>query len=76
MGADRPIKVKDLFQKARVPSWERSTWPIVTIGEQIVWAGRFGVAMNYAANANSTQILRVEQRAAESNVRPITSVRE
>jgi tRNA(Ile)-lysidine synthetase-like protein len=67
MGADRPIKVKLLFQKARVPSWERAAWPIITMGQQIVWVGGFGVAHGCAASASS-EVLRVEHRAAESNL--------
>ena len=39
-------KLKDLFQEARIPLWERRNWPILTIGDEIVWARRFGPALN------------------------------
>jgi hypothetical protein len=33
-----------MFQKARVPSWKRAFWPIVTTGSKILWARDFGPA--------------------------------
>ena len=40
----RDQKLKEMFQKARVPSWERVFWPIVTNECNIVWARAFGAA--------------------------------
>ena len=37
-----------MFQKARVPSWKRSFWPIVTSGSKILWAREFGAAAEFA----------------------------
>jgi tRNA(Ile)-lysidine synthase len=49
VGQSRDRKLRELFQKARIPSWRRPLWPIVTIGDTIIWAKQFGVAQEYAA---------------------------
>jgi tRNA(Ile)-lysidine synthase len=41
-GMLREKKVKDLFIRARVPSWDRRLWPMITDSEGIVWMHRFG----------------------------------
>lgn len=43
-GRPAPVKLKDLFQRCRIPSWERSEWPIVEAGGRIVWCRGFGAA--------------------------------
>ncbi len=57
-------KIKFLFQEARVPLWERRNWPILTIGEHIVWARRFGPASGYAATAASRAVVKVWEESA------------
>jgi tRNA(Ile)-lysidine synthase len=46
IGHHSPVKLQDLFQKARVPSWKRRVWPILIRrdgeAEQILWAQAFG----------------------------------
>jgi tRNA(Ile)-lysidine synthase len=37
-------KLKELFQQARVPSWRRSRWPILTRKGKILWVKDFGPA--------------------------------
>ncbi len=44
-GSARQIMLKDLFQRARIPLWDRPNWPIITERGQIVWARRFGSAV-------------------------------
>jgi tRNA(Ile)-lysidine synthase len=41
-------KVQEMFQKARVPSWRRPSWPILTSRDKIVWARQFGVAAEFS----------------------------
>lgn len=48
-GQSRDQKLKEMFQRARVPSWKRDFWPIVTNGSRILWARDFGVAAETAA---------------------------
>jgi tRNA(Ile)-lysidine synthase len=43
-GGEAPVKLKELFQRARIPSWERAEWPMVEAGGRIVWCRGFGVA--------------------------------
>jgi tRNA(Ile)-lysidine synthase len=62
-GHTEQTKIKLLFQSGRIPLWERRHWPIVTSGEAIVWARRFGPAANFAATAESRRVLRIEDTA-------------
>lgn len=43
-GRTAPQKLKELFQRARIPSWERAEWPIVEAGGRILWCRGFGAA--------------------------------
>lgn len=43
-GRTRVVKLKELFQEARVPSWRRPSWPILTLKGRILWARDFGPA--------------------------------
>ena len=52
-------KVKKLFQEHRIPSWERHNWPMITVGEQVVWASVFGPAAEFAVNAASRTVLMI-----------------
>jgi tRNA(Ile)-lysidine synthase len=56
------IKIKTLFQDYRVPLWERRTWPVIAMGDSIVWTRRFGPARQFAATAESESILLVKER--------------
>jgi tRNA(Ile)-lysidine synthetase-like protein len=46
LGRKQPVKLKELFQKARVPSWRRASWPIITGRGKILWAKEFGPGMD------------------------------
>jgi tRNA(Ile)-lysidine synthase len=63
LGTPGESKLKDLFQRARVPVWERVGWPILEAGEQIVWSRRFGAAAWCAAGPQTPLILRVREAA-------------
>jgi tRNA(Ile)-lysidine synthase len=52
-------KVKTLFQRARIPLWERRRWPVLMAGSEIVWVLRFGPSAAYAATSNTQSILRI-----------------
>lgn len=43
-GRKAPVKVKDLFQRAGIPSWERADWPMVESGGRLAWCRGFGAA--------------------------------
>lgn len=57
-------KIKLLFQQARIPLWERRSWPVIVSGEEIVWARRFGPAANLAATPNSRVLLKIQETSA------------
>jgi len=52
-------KIKTLFERARIPLWERWHWPILIDGASIVWVRGFAPAVGLAASASSSTILRV-----------------
>src|SRR5207247_4050995 len=58
-------KIKTFFQEARIPLWERRTWPVIVREGEIVWARRFGVAAQYAAGAETRSVLIVREVAPE-----------
>lgn len=43
-GREAPVKVKELLQRAGIPSWERADWPMVESGGRLVWCRGFGAA--------------------------------
>ncbi|MEN6601795.1 MAG: tRNA lysidine(34) synthetase TilS [Bryobacteraceae bacterium] len=63
-GQDKETKIKDLFQRHRVPCWDRGAWPMVTSGGRIVWTRRFGVDAHFLAGPGSAKLLLVREIAA------------
>ncbi|MEQ1945753.1 MAG: tRNA lysidine(34) synthetase TilS [Bryobacteraceae bacterium] len=63
-GDSRERTIQELFQSARVPSWRRRDWPMITCGTKILWIRQFGVAKEFAAGARSGRILRVAEIVA------------
>ncbi|HXJ93036.1 MAG TPA: tRNA lysidine(34) synthetase TilS [Terriglobia bacterium] len=37
----RPLKLKELFQRRRIPSWQRPYWPVLEAANEIIWAKGF-----------------------------------
>jgi tRNA(Ile)-lysidine synthase len=66
-GSSRDQKVKEMFQKARIPSWKRIFWPIVTSGSKILWAREFGAATGAAGRRERGGWLRVWEEASDSD---------
>jgi tRNA(Ile)-lysidine synthase len=62
-GHDSPVKIKTLFQQSRIPLWERRNWPLITRGEEILWARLFGPAVEYTAGAESESIVCIRETA-------------
>jgi len=55
-------KLKELFQRQRVPSWRRPSWPILCCGDKILWARDFGPAAEHARPSSEAQFrLRVRE---------------
>jgi tRNA(Ile)-lysidine synthase len=49
--------LKNLFQEASVPPWERERMPLLFCGEDLVWAPVLGVDAAYRAPRNATGLL-------------------
>ena len=54
-------KIRTLFQKARIPIWERRDWPVLTDGTSVVWSRKFGPAAGVAACPSTKVILRIRE---------------
>ncbi|MBZ2185384.1 MAG: tRNA lysidine(34) synthetase TilS [Bryobacter sp.] len=54
------VKVKELFQKNRIPLWRRRSWPMLVLGDEPVWAGDFGPDREYAAGPDTRRELRLQ----------------
>jgi tRNA(Ile)-lysidine synthase len=67
-------KIKEMFQRARVPSWRRQSWPIVGSGAKILWARGFGAAAEFAAGQEAGPVLRVWETASEPEVDEAQSI--
>jgi len=49
--------LKNLFQEAGVPPWERDRVPLLAIGADVVWVAGLGVDVRYAAAKNAPGVL-------------------
>jgi tRNA(Ile)-lysidine synthase len=56
-----PAKVKELLQERHVPRAERSLWPVVVSGDEIVWMRGFAVAARFAAKGGREAVAIVER---------------
>ncbi len=63
-GHSGPVKIKTLFQEYRIPLWERRRWPVIVMGDVIVWTRRFGVASAFAATPESRSVLLIREATA------------
>jgi tRNA(Ile)-lysidine synthase len=66
-GHEVPAKLKDLFQRAKVPSWKRADWPIVESGGRIAWTREFGPAAWAAPEPASSRLIEIEVIPRMSN---------
>jgi len=67
VGQSRKQKIKMLFQKARIPLWERWNWPIVTYNGSIVWAKGFGAAAGFGAGPATPVVLVIAESRNRSD---------
>jgi tRNA(Ile)-lysidine synthase len=54
-------KIKNLFQKHRVPLWERSGWPVLTDGSGIIWSRKFGPSAGLVPGKIAGPVLRIRE---------------
>ncbi|HEX5477414.1 MAG TPA: tRNA lysidine(34) synthetase TilS, partial [Burkholderiales bacterium] len=56
--ARRPRRtLKNLFQEAGVPAWERERLPLIHCGEDAVWVAKLGVDARFKAPERSTGLV-------------------
>lgn len=60
-GYSRDQKLKEMFQRARIPSCERPVWPILSSGDKILWAKDFGVAADFVPATPTDRRLRIRE---------------
>jgi tRNA(Ile)-lysidine synthase len=60
-GQSRDRKIQEMFQKARVPSWRRASWPILTSGDKILWSRQFGVAEEFRSAGGNRTVLSIRE---------------
>ena len=48
-------KLKRLFNAKRISRWERAGWPVLTSGDELVWARGFPVAAEFAAREGTRE---------------------
>ena len=56
VGHTHDRKLKELFQRERIPSWRRPFWPILCCGDKILWARDFGPAAECARQSGGGQV--------------------
>lgn len=76
IGDQHEHKLKALFHQARIPLWERWSWPVITAGGRIIWSRKFGPALEMAAGATTRVLLRIRENSTlpESNGGHFTSL--
>jgi tRNA(Ile)-lysidine synthase len=63
LGSRRARKLKEFFARQRIPAGERRNWPLLVNGEEVVWVRGFPPAGRVAAQADTPQVLVVEESA-------------
>ncbi len=70
LGHPREEKLKTLFQRHRIPLWERSSWPVLEAKGEILWSRRFGAASGYAAPSGSATVVQIREHPEKANESP------
>jgi tRNA(Ile)-lysidine synthase len=58
-GHRKPRKLQDLFQRERIPLRERSRWPVLLAGDQVIWVRGWAVGERFSPAAESRQAVRL-----------------
>jgi tRNA(Ile)-lysidine synthase len=67
LGHRKPHKLKRLLNEKRISRWERDGWPVLTSAGVIAWARGFPVGAAFAATAETTSGVQVEECASSSH---------
>lgn len=58
-GHEKPRKLKEFFQRNRVPGDQRAAWPVLVQGDSLVWARGMAVAEGFGPVAGSREAIRL-----------------
>ncbi len=73
-GHHKEKKLKELFQRHRVPCWLRESWPmVINERDEVVWTRKFGAAEPVAASADSLRVLAIREVGAPAWLNQILS---
>jgi tRNA(Ile)-lysidine synthase len=64
LGSRKPRKLKELFREQRIPQRQRTLWPVLESGHEIVWVRGFPPGSPVAASPGSSEVLVVEEEPA------------
>jgi tRNA(Ile)-lysidine synthase len=54
-------KIKFLFQKKRIPAWERRLWPVLLCGGRVAWSRMFGAAADFGRTGGTRTVLVIRE---------------
>jgi tRNA(Ile)-lysidine synthase len=69
-GSKREYILRELFQRARVPIWQRRLWPILSMGPEILWARQFGVACGFFAQGPDKNVVWIWEERGPTGESP------
>ncbi len=63
------LKLKELFRQRRIPVAQRSHWPVLESGNEIVWVRGFPVAASVAVSPSSQRAIVISEEAEGTELR-------
>ena len=61
-GHQRRRKLKELFQRFRIPQNERQGWPVLLSGDEIVWTRGLEIAEGFSPQRQSSHAILIQER--------------
>ncbi|HLW79397.1 MAG TPA: tRNA lysidine(34) synthetase TilS [Terriglobia bacterium] len=63
-GTQRPLKLKELFGRRRIPPADRPRWPVLENSSGIIWARGFPPAASVGVDGSTSEILEIVEEAS------------
>lgn len=61
LGTQRPLKLKELFRRRKIPAPQRPFWPVLERGGEILWVRGFPPANSAAVDAETRAVLVIDE---------------
>lgn len=61
----RVKKLQEMLQEARIEVWDRSQWPVLASGDEVVWTRGFGVSAQRRADGGASKNLTIQETDGE-----------